>query len=134
MQKIDWMFLHLTVKLTGDFQINKRLWSFQKIIQHYLSYSKYSFFKIQKNWKSYLSQKKTTWANFLCHDALARENTTICLCFAACTIEHTVQCIFIFVYRISANSFRGKYSFLNLTLCTVTFCHCTLADSGFFKN
>ena len=22
-------------------------------------------------------------------------------------------------YRISANSFRGKYSFLNLTLCTV---------------
>ena len=24
-------------------------------------------------------------------------------------------------YRISANSFRGNYSFLNLTLCTVTF-------------
>ena len=25
------------------------------------------------------------------------------------------------IYRISANSFRGNYSFLNLTLCTVTF-------------
>ena len=24
-------------------------------------------------------------------------------------------------YHISANSFRGNYSFLNLTLCTVTF-------------
>jgi hypothetical protein len=24
-------------------------------------------------------------------------------------------------YRISANSYRGNYSFLNLTLCTVTF-------------
>ena len=24
-------------------------------------------------------------------------------------------------YRISANSFRGNYSFLNLSLCTVTF-------------
>ena len=28
-------------------------------------------------------------------------------------------------YRISANSFRGNYSFLNLTLCTVTFDHST---------
>ena len=28
-------------------------------------------------------------------------------------------------YRISANSFRGNYSFLNLTLCTVTFGHST---------
>ena len=27
----------------------------------------------------------------------------------------------IFNYRISANSFRGNYSFLNLALCTVTF-------------
>ena len=26
----------------------------------------------------------------------------------------------IYKYRISVNSFRGKYSFLNLTLCTVT--------------
>ena len=25
------------------------------------------------------------------------------------------------IYRISANSFRGNYSFLNLVLCTVTF-------------
>ena len=28
-------------------------------------------------------------------------------------------------YRISANSFRGNYSFLNLTICTVTFSHST---------
>ena len=28
-------------------------------------------------------------------------------------------------YRISANSFRGNYSFLKLTLCTVTFGHNT---------
>ena len=28
-------------------------------------------------------------------------------------------------YRISANSFRGNYSFLNLALCTVTFGHST---------
>ena len=27
------------------------------------------------------------------------------------------------IYRISANSFRGNYSSLNLTLCTLTFCH-----------
>ena len=27
----------------------------------------------------------------------------------------------IYIYRISANSFRGNYSFLNLALCTVTF-------------
>ena len=27
------------------------------------------------------------------------------------------------IYRISANSFRGNYSFLNLALCTVTFVH-----------
>ena len=26
-----------------------------------------------------------------------------------------------FIYRISANSFRGNYTFLKLTLCTVTF-------------
>ena len=30
-----------------------------------------------------------------------------------------------FEYRISANSFRGNYSFFNLTLCTVTFDHST---------
>ena len=29
------------------------------------------------------------------------------------------------IYRISANSFRGNYSFLNSTLCTVTFDHST---------
>ena len=28
-------------------------------------------------------------------------------------------------YRISANSFRGNYSFLNLSLCSVTFGHST---------
>ena len=28
-------------------------------------------------------------------------------------------------YRISANSFRGNYSLLNLALCTVTFVHST---------
>jgi hypothetical protein len=27
----------------------------------------------------------------------------------------------VLIYRISAYSFRGNYSFLNLTLCTVTF-------------
>ena len=31
----------------------------------------------------------------------------------------------IYIYRISANSFRGNYSFLNLTLFTVTFGHST---------
>ena len=31
----------------------------------------------------------------------------------------------IFRYRISANSFRGNYSFLSLALCTVTFDHST---------
>ena len=30
-----------------------------------------------------------------------------------------------YAYRISANSFRGNYSFLNLALCTVTFDHST---------
>ena len=30
-----------------------------------------------------------------------------------------------FIYRISSYSFRGNYSFLNLTLCTVTFVHST---------
>ena len=29
------------------------------------------------------------------------------------------------IYRISANSFRGNYSFLSLTLCTVTFVYST---------
>ena len=29
------------------------------------------------------------------------------------------------IYRISANSFRGNYSFLSLALCTVTFDHST---------
>ena len=28
-------------------------------------------------------------------------------------------------YRISMNSFRGNYSFLNLAICTVTFGNCT---------
>ena len=32
-------------------------------------------------------------------------------------------------YRIAANSFRGNYSFLNLTLCTVTFAHSTYRDA-----
>ena len=33
--------------------------------------------------------------------------------------------LYIYAYHISANSFRGNYSFLNLTLCTVTFDHST---------
>ena len=33
---------------------------------------------------------------------------------------------YIYIYRISANSFRGNYSFLNLTLCTVTFGYSTV--------
>ena len=33
--------------------------------------------------------------------------------------------IFKITYRISTNSFRGNYSFLNLALCTVTFAHST---------
>ena len=37
-------------------------------------------------------------------------------------------------YRISANSFRGNYSFLNLTLCTVTFGHSTYRCEKLFKG
>ena len=35
-----------------------------------------------------------------------------------------------YVYRISANSFHGIYSFLNLTLCTVTFGHSVTVHTG----
>ena len=31
----------------------------------------------------------------------------------------------VYAYRISANNFRGNYSFLNLALCTVTFDYST---------
>ena len=42
-----------------------------------------------------------------------------------CQIPESKKCIVVIwqkiAYRISANSFRGNYSFLNLVLCTVTF-------------
>ncbi len=37
-------------------------------------------------------------------------------------------------YRISANSFRGNYSFLNLTLCTVTFGHSTYRCGNYSRE
>ena len=39
-------------------------------------------------------------------------------------------------YRISANSFHGNHSFLNLTLCTVTFDHSaeTIQGRKLFKG
>ena len=37
-------------------------------------------------------------------------------------------------YRISANSFRGNYSFLNLTLCTVTFDHRTYRCGNYSRE
>ena len=37
-------------------------------------------------------------------------------------------------YRISANSFRGNYSFLNLTLCTVTFDHSTYRCGNYSRE
>ena len=36
----------------------------------------------------------------------------------------------ILIYRISANSFRGNYSFLKLSLCTVTFGQVTVHKSA----
>ena len=38
------------------------------------------------------------------------------------------------MYRISANSFRGNYSFLNLTLCTVTFDHSTYRCENYSRE
>ena len=38
------------------------------------------------------------------------------------------------IYRISANSFRGNYSFLNLTLCTVTFVHITYRCGNYLRE
>ena len=38
------------------------------------------------------------------------------------------------MYRISANSFRGNYSFLNLTLCTVTFDHSTYRCGNYSRE
>ena len=38
------------------------------------------------------------------------------------------------IYHISANSFRGNYSFLNLTLCTVTFGNSTYRQSYVIKS
>ena len=37
-------------------------------------------------------------------------------------------------YRISANSFRGNYSFFNLTLCTVTFDHSTYRCGNYSRE
>ena len=37
-------------------------------------------------------------------------------------------------YRISANSFRGNYSFLNLTLFTVTFDHSTYRCGNYSRE
>ena len=42
--------------------------------------------------------------------------------------------IVVFTYRISANSFRGNYSFLNLTLCTVTFDHSTYRCGNYSRE
>ena len=39
-----------------------------------------------------------------------------------------------FIYRISANSFRGNYSFLNLTLCTVTFVYSTYRSGNYSRD
>ena len=38
------------------------------------------------------------------------------------------------IYRTSANSFRGNYSFLNLTLCTVTFHHSTYRCGNYSRE
>ena len=40
----------------------------------------------------------------------------------------------IFIYHISANSFCGNYSFLNLTLCTVTFDHSTYRFGNYSRE
>ena len=40
----------------------------------------------------------------------------------------------IYSYRISANSFRGNYSFLNLSLCTVTFDHSTYRCGNYSRE
>ena len=37
-------------------------------------------------------------------------------------------------YRISANSFHGNYSFLNLTLCTVTFGYSTYRCGNYSRE
>ena len=39
--------------------------------------------------------------------------------------QTSIEFLFFLSYRISTNSFRGNYSFLELTLCTVTFDHST---------
>ena len=39
-----------------------------------------------------------------------------------------------YMYRISANSFRGNYSFLNLSLCTVTFDHSTYRCGNYSRE
>ena len=38
------------------------------------------------------------------------------------------------IYHISANSFRGNYSFLNLTLCIVTFGHSTYSCGNYSRK
>ena len=39
-----------------------------------------------------------------------------------------------FITYLSANSFRGNYSFLNLTLCTVTFAHSTYRCGNYLRK
>ena len=40
----------------------------------------------------------------------------------------------VYTYRISANSFRGNYSFLDLALCTVTFDHYTYRCGNYSRE
>ena len=59
---------------------------------------------------------------------------------SSCTYEEKVSnSITLFVctilgYRISAYSFRGNYSFLNLTLCTVTFGNSTYRCGNYSRE
>ena len=48
--------------------------------------------------------------------------------------SHMIQLETFPKYRISANSFRGNYSFLNLTLCTVTFGHSTYRCGNYSRE
>ena len=48
-------------------------------------------------------------------------------------VLHGLRCI-MFIYRISANNFRGNYSFFNLTLCTVTFSHSTYRCGNYSRE
>ena len=57
----------------------------------------------------------------------------ICDIFTSYEVHIQLPDVYVFVietYRISANSFRGNYSFLNLTLCTVTKGHSVTVHTG----